>query len=142
MLNNVANFGIVFGLLNFVCMYYYKMKKVFFVFALIFLLICNGQAQLNVLYNFYDTNGASPCGALTPGASGKLYGMTSLGGSVSFNWGCIFSMDTNGNKYKRLFSFNYTNGLYPRGGLTLQGNKLFGMLSEGGTIQLGLHFFN
>ena len=97
------------------------------------------KAQYTVLHNFFAPpfDGENPWGDLT--LSGKtLYGMTSEGGTNNtFNSGCIFSIDTNGNNYKILLDFNDTNGGYPLGSLTLSGSRLYGMTSNGGVSGFG-----
>jgi uncharacterized repeat protein (TIGR03803 family) len=55
--------------------------------------------------------------------------MTYFGGAN--NLGCIFSIDTNGSRYKDLLDFDVTNGATPTGDLTLLGNKLYGMTLNG-----------
>jgi uncharacterized repeat protein (TIGR03803 family) len=64
--------------------------------------------------------------------------MTEEGGLNSE--GVIFSIDTDGNGYKDLLDFNYTNGEYPYGSLTLSKGKLFGMTREGGAMNNGCIF--
>jgi len=57
-----------------------------------------------------------------------------LGGASVGN---IFTIDTAGNNSKDLFDFNGTNGSDPNGYLTLSGNVLFGMTTDGGTYGVG-----
>ncbi len=95
-----------------------------------FLWIVIGNAQYTVLYNFnypaYNKNFVMPSLTLV---GNKLYGMTTLGGSLGY--GSIFSIDTNGNGYKTILNFNDTNGAEPYGSLTLYRGKLFGMTYRG-----------
>ncbi|HSY76510.1 MAG TPA: choice-of-anchor tandem repeat GloVer-containing protein [Bacteroidia bacterium] len=69
-----------------------------------------------------------------------LYGMTSAGGT--YNYGTLFTVDTNGNGFKRIVDFDpATNGgAGPSGSLTLVGNKLFGMTYASGGPGGGLIF--
>jgi uncharacterized repeat protein (TIGR03803 family) len=94
--------------------------------------------NFNDLFDFADTNGAEPHGALTLSASGNiLYGMTNGGGA---GYGVIFSLHTDGSNFKHLFSFGDTNGAYPYGNLLLTGNKLYGMAYDGTSAGYGLIF--
>lgn len=120
------------------------MKRMFAVllFALCSLSPTESRAQFTVLHNFFSApyDGQNPWGDLT--ISGKtLFGMTSEGGlSHTFNAGCIFSIDTDGNNYKILLDFNDTNGGYPLGSLTFSKGKLYGMTSNGGVKGYGSIF--
>lgn len=102
------------------------MRKIFVItfFVLSYSSSIFSQAQYNVLLNFNGKNGANPHGSLAY-LSGLLYGLTPWGGA--YDSGCIFSVDTNGNRYKDLFDFNSTTG---QGGssdfITLLGNKIYG----------------
>lgn len=114
------------------------MKKILLVLLSNLLLSITSDGQYSVLLNFNGANnpqGAEPRGGLILSGS-KLYGMTSLGGSLN-NAGNIFSVDTNGNGYKNLFAFDGMNGNQPWGKLILSGSKLFGMTTMGGYWQDG-----
>ena len=63
------------------------------------------------LKEFDGTNGASPYGSLIQASDGKLYGMTSQGGSNGY--GVIFSFDPSSSTYTKLKDFDYTNGASP-----------------------------
>jgi len=94
------------------------------------------------LYNFNDTDGSSPYGALTLFGN-ELYGMTYDGGA--FGEGVIFSINVNGTGYKVLYNLNDTNsispcGYHPYGSLTVLGNYLYGMTSGGGSTGDGTIF--
>ncbi len=110
-------------------------------FSILVLGIGAANAQYTDLLNFDSANGAYPQGSLTL-VNGRLYGMTTDGGAN--NWGCIFSIDTNGSGYKDLWNFNYsdtTNGADPeRGSLLNIGEKLYGMTTYGGTGVAGIIF--
>lgn len=84
---------------------------------------------------FNGANGSYPTGGLTL-LGNMLYGMTS-GGNNPGNDGNVFCIDTNGNNYKNLLTFNGTNGNEPLGNLTLIGNVLYGMTFMGGAHNLG-----
>ncbi len=114
------------------------MKKLLFLCCSILILATGTvKAQIRDLLNFNDTNGASPYGDVIISGN-KLFGMTYSGGE--YNYGVIFSMDTNGNRYKVLLNFNDTNGQNPYGALTLSGNILYGMTYYGGAWGNGLVF--
>jgi uncharacterized repeat protein (TIGR03803 family) len=89
------------------------------------------------LYNFNDTNGDHPEGALILSGS-VLYGMAYNGGSG--NGGTIFSTDTNGNRFKVLHNFTFISGANPYGDLTLSKGVLYGMADAGGTGDSGVVF--
>ena len=92
-----------------------------------------------ILQNFNGTNGAYPYGSLVQGSDGKLYGMTSGGGSS--NQGVIFSTNTDGTGFTILLNMNGTNGAYPYGSL-IQGidGRLYGMTQKGGNFGGGVIF--
>ncbi len=95
-------------------------------------------SRYNILHNFKGgSDGNNPNGSLA--LSGNvLYGMTTYGGDS--NYGCIFSIDTNGSGYSILNNFNGINGKYPKGSLTVCGNLLFGMTEYGGSHDSGCIF--
>jgi len=103
----------------------------------------NGGTAGN-LHSFNGTKGSNPWGDLTVSGSGtKLYGMTKSGGLNDF--GCIFTLNTNGTGYTVLLDFNNINdpkGAYPEGSLTLTPSEttLYGMTKAGGTNGLGCIF--
>lgn len=85
------------------------------------------------LVDFDWTNkGAYPFGNLIQATNGKLYGMTSTGGSTSN--GVIFSFDPADNSYIVVKNFDGTNGSHPYGSLLQANNgKLYGMTLLGNT---------
>lgn len=90
--------------------------------------------------DFDGTNGAIPKGSLIEGTDGKLYGMTSAGGSI--NKGTIFQYDPSSSTITLKFSFGgYASGTEPHGDL-LQATdgKLYGMTRLGGTHGKGVLF--
>ncbi len=114
------------------------MKKGYF---LIYIVYCLGigasNAQYTLLHSFNGYGGSFPVADLT-NSGNKFYGMTTQGGVN--NYGCIFSIDTNGSGYKDMFDFNNSNGSYPKGSLILSGNKLCGVCSGGGRNGDGVAF--
>ena len=99
----------------------------------------------SILLNFNGTNGSNPEGSLLQGKDGKLYGMTSKGGSSanggSLGYGVIFRINTDGTGYAIMQNFNNDNGAYPQGSL-IQGRdgKLYGMTLTGGNTGYGVIF--
>jgi len=93
----------------------------------------------NKLKDFDYTNGSSPNGSLVQPEDGKLYGMTSYGGTSGK--GVIFSFDPTTNTYGKLKDFDGTNGGSPFGSL-VKGvdTKLYGMTYFGGSNNLGVLF--
>lgn len=90
------------------------------------------------LLDFSGANGSSPFNILKISGS-VLYGMT-WGGGVN-GQGCIFKINTDGGGYTKLLDFNgTTNGAFPMGSLTLSGNVLYGMTTNGGTNSKGCIF--
>ncbi len=83
------------------------------------------------LIDFDSTNGAFPAGSLIQASDGKLYGITSAGGST--NNGVIFSFDPSTSIYTKLKDFSGAGGIKPYGSL-MQANdgKLYGMTTSGG----------
>ncbi len=91
------------------------------------------------IIEFNGTNGKSPGGSLTVGSNGKLYGMTSAGGSA--NLGVLFEFDPVALIYNTKHSFTVTNGYQPYGSLVSAGNgKLYGVTLAGGTAGYGVLF--
>jgi uncharacterized repeat protein (TIGR03803 family) len=109
--------------------------------GMIFYIDTNGN-NYTKLYNFGDdpvaacTIGCQPSGSLTY-TNGVFYGMAG-GGPV--NDGVIFTIDTSGAGYDTLITFTGANGAMPTGNLTLAGNTLYGMTSQGGADNLGCIF--
>jgi uncharacterized repeat protein (TIGR03803 family) len=96
-------------------------------------------------FDIADLNAASgynPYGSLLL-INGKLYGMTDSGGSNNgSDYGLIFSIDTNGSRWKDIEPFITSNGEGPHGTLlqSVSGDTLFGMASNGGNNQNGVIF--
>jgi uncharacterized repeat protein (TIGR03803 family) len=90
------------------------------------------------LKDFDWTNGAYPRGGLVQASNGKLYGMTTYGGSISA--GVIFSFDPSSSTYTKLKDFDGTNGGDPYGSLMQASDgKLYGM-AGGGSNGVGVIF--
>jgi uncharacterized repeat protein (TIGR03803 family) len=105
-----------------------------------------GTAGLGVLYEFdpatntyakkidlNGTNGASPYGSLFETQNGKLFGLTSAGGTI--NNGVLFEYDTSNSSYTVRYNFSVgPGGNSPQGSLVQGPNgKLFGTSVNGGS---------
>ena len=92
--------------------------------------------KLTTLHSFDLTDGAIPSGGLVQATNGNFYGTTSFGGtSLNCADGCgtVFEI-TPAGKFTALFSFNFTDGAGPNGGLVQATNgNLYGTTSGGGT---------
>ena len=94
------------------------------------------------VHDFDGTNGALPYGSLVQASNGKLYGMTTYGGSSNSYGGStngvIFSFDPSSSVYTKLKDFDGTNGSRPWGNLMQASDgKLYGMTREGGIDSVG-----
>jgi uncharacterized repeat protein (TIGR03803 family) len=87
---------------------------------------------------------AEPASVLSPGGSLVLSGNTLYGTNLydEADDGSVFSLPVTGEggSVTGLASFNGSNGDYPRGGLTLSGNTLYGTTEYGGVSGLGSVF--
>jgi len=93
-----------------------------------------------VLKDFNNfSEGMNPNGTLVQASNGKLYGMTTYGGTT--NSGTIFSYNPFSGVYKKVKDFDYDNGGVPKGSL-LKGSdgKLYGVTSQGGAFDDGVAF--
>lgn len=89
---------------------------------------------LTVLYNFDNLNGSEPMGELMQASNGKIYGLTSTGGSMA-NKGALFVFDPVAITYQKLYAFSGPDGSYPQGGLTQYNNStLYGLTTDGGHL--------
>jgi len=90
-----------------------------------------------ILKAFDGPDGAYPYGSLCQASNGKLFGMTTSGGSS--NGGVLFSFDLISNGFTKLKDFDFSSDHALRGGLiqTADGN-LYGM--AGGTTGSGALF--
>ncbi|MGA2870609.1 MAG: choice-of-anchor tandem repeat GloVer-containing protein, partial [Verrucomicrobiota bacterium] len=119
--------------------------------TLLLLVACCGRAgTVSTLFDFSaDPIGQGPFSQLVQGPNGTLYGET-FDAKPDTSWGTIFAINPNGTGFTNLFTFNYTNGAFPEGGLILSGNTLYGTTYEGangyGTVFAvgtnGLNFTN
>ncbi len=84
--------------------------------------------------------GDTPSGALCQAPNGKLYGLTTRGGTE--NLGVLFEWDPSTDMYTKKLDFNgRENGGNPAGSLVLTGeNKLVGVTEKGGTYDYGVLF--
>ncbi len=96
-------------------------------------------SQYSVIHNFAGgtADGSYPYYSDVTAADGVLYGMTSHGGSTLDDGdgrGVVFKVSETGGAVTLLHSFVGTanDGAIPRGSLTLSGNTLYGMTSDGG----------
>jgi len=93
----------------------------------------------SIVYTF----SGNPNGTLVL-SGGTLYG-TEVGGG-SFGDGSVFAVNTNGTGFTTLYSFTAfsasgnSDGAYPKGGLFLSGNSLYGIATEGGLGNNGTVF--
>lgn len=83
--------------------------------------------------------GNTPWGSLTA-FNGKLYGMTTFGGTANLDNGVLFEWDPLTNIYLKKYDFNGNNGKQPKGSLTLYNNKFYGVTSSGGVNNVGVIF--
>ena len=91
------------------------------------------------LKDLFFTNGSSPYGSLIQASDGKLYGMTTSGGSNGR--GVIFSFNPSASTYTKLKDFDRVNGGNPYGSLLQASNgKLYGMTTFGGSSDSGVIF--
>ncbi len=93
-----------------------------------------------VKVNFNGTNGATPYSSLIQASNGKLYGVTSAGGSSG--WGVLFEYDPVANSYAMKIDFTSTiNGTMPMGSLVQAADgKLYGLANFGGAYNSGALF--
>lgn len=123
------------------------------IMALLSLGTCATAQTFTVLVNFSGGDGANPGANPQAGlvaSGGTLYGTTYAGGSPNF--GTVFSVNTNGNDFTNLYSFNGAtydtntetyvpaDGANPSGELVLSGNMLYGTTSAGGSSNEGTVF--
>ncbi len=114
------------------------MKKILPLVVIIWQLVAgsfSAKAQYNVLLNFNGENspqGSAPWGDLTL-VGNKFYGMTQYGGA--YNYGCIFSVDTDGNGYNDMLDFNGSNGSWPQGSLICASGVLYG-ITQGSSLTI------
>jgi uncharacterized repeat protein (TIGR03803 family) len=113
-------------------------------FGLIFS-IRNDGSNYKDLFDFDATDGQAPYGPLTlsgPLLFGMTYGCPGIFCTQSY--GNVFSIDTDGSRFKVLLNFNNGGsaeyGGYGHGALTINGKVLYGMTYAGGANQYGVLF--
>jgi uncharacterized repeat protein (TIGR03803 family) len=101
---------------------------------------CDTLGSFTKKWDFsYAPNGGNPGKALCLAADGKLYGMTTTGGTN--NGGVIFSFDPNLLVYKVIYNFSQSTGAGPYGSLIQSSNGLlYGMTYGGGAHSGGVIF--
>jgi uncharacterized repeat protein (TIGR03803 family) len=112
-----------------------------------------GSSDAGVIYSFdpsaaiytklrefgANENGSNTSGSFIKANDGKLYGLTSGGGSLGY--GVLFSFDPSASNYKKLMDFDYAGGCYPQGSLTQASDgKLYGTTYTGGINDAGVIF--
>jgi uncharacterized repeat protein (TIGR03803 family) len=100
-------------------------------------------SQYAILHRFFGgEDGASPVAGLVGGSNGRLYGVTSSGGSTNrTQHGTIYGVNQDGSGYAVLHRFNGTNGTRPSGDLIrTAGGVLFGTTISGGASNRGVIF--
>jgi uncharacterized repeat protein (TIGR03803 family) len=86
-------------------------------------------------------NGSNPVSSLVLHGNGKLYGMTSSGGTD--NKGVLFEWDPSDDSLTKKIDFKgESNGADPHGGTLIQSDngRLYGMTTEGGSYNAGVIF--
>jgi uncharacterized repeat protein (TIGR03803 family) len=69
-----------------------------------------------------------------------IYGLTATG-VYTGDYGSVFSLGIGGGNYANLYNFyGGDTGAYPRGGIILSGNKLYGTALQGGAGNSGMIF--
>jgi uncharacterized repeat protein (TIGR03803 family) len=102
--------------------------------------------NLTALYNFKGSDGANPVDSPLPLNASTLIGTTESGGAQ--NWGTAWSLNIStlnpnglGGTLTQLYSFNYSDGAEPSGGLILGSDgNYYGTCSTGGEFGLGSIF--
>ena len=79
-------------------------------------------------------NGSNPLGSLMQVSTGKLYGVTSVGGAVG--GGVLFQYNIGTSAYSKKVDLNLSTGGSPNGGLVQSSvnGKLYGLAAVGGTV--------
>lgn len=99
----------------------------------VFAINTDGSGFTN-LHNFSGSDGSDPYSGLILSGN-TLYGTTSTGGLGS---GTVFAINTDGTGFTNLYNFTPSSngnrdGAYPRAGLILSGNVLYGTTFMGGS---------
>jgi uncharacterized repeat protein (TIGR03803 family) len=89
--------------------------------------------------DFDDQKGGHPFGTMKACTNGKLYGLTTEGGSNGY--GVLFEYDPTESSFEKKVEFNFTNGANPFGSFLLASNgKLYGVAAGGGSHEGGVLF--
>jgi len=91
------------------------------------------------LHEFDGPTGQYPDGGVVQAANGKIYGMTTTGGSAG-GGGVIFSWDPTTSTYLVEYSFSFSDGFTPFGTLTEYNGYLWGLTFGGGATGNGTLF--
>ena len=91
------------------------------------------------LHEFDGPTGQYPDGGVVQAANGKIYGMTTTGGSAG-GGGVIFSWDPATSTYLVEYSFSFSDGFTPFGTLTEYNGFLWGLTFGGGATGNGTLF--
>ena len=99
----------------------------------------NGE-NLETVYEFFKVEGSQPYYTKLCEFNGKLYGMTTIGGTSGL--GVLFEYDPNSDVYTKKIDFDgIERGSKPYGSLILATNgKLYGITREGGASNYGVIF--
>jgi uncharacterized repeat protein (TIGR03803 family) len=115
--------------------------RLFSLVALIFFSAALLRAQTyTVLHNFNETEGccSNYPGMMVQGRDGNIYGATTNGGTHLY--GNIFKM-TPAGALTSIYSFDFTNGAYPQGGISMgQDGNFYGATYQGGANSRGTIF--
>ncbi|MFC1668183.1 choice-of-anchor tandem repeat GloVer-containing protein, partial [Chlamydiota bacterium] len=113
-------------------------KRLLLVFGILFCISAMIYPDdITVLYEFGGQPDASEPWFTGLTYSGEtIYGATYFGGAN--NLGAIFSVDTNGNNYTVLHSFETPNGWYPGGNSVVSGDTMYGGTWKGGANLSGM----
>lgn len=88
------------------------------------------------IHDFDGINGSEPMGSLLQASNGKLYGMTSEGGT--HDDGVVFEFDITDNEFVKIFDFDSINGKRPLYSALIEFNPVIGIeeLSEAQIIKV------
>lgn len=90
-------------------------------------------------YDFNSASGQLPNGSFLEASNGKLYGMTTSGGTM--NQGVIFTYDPSNNQHTIVHNFDFFTGFAPYGSLIEGANGLlYGVAFGGGSMGYGVLF--
>jgi uncharacterized repeat protein (TIGR03803 family) len=95
-------------------------------------------ASLNASGYYTNNDGAFPYYAGLVLSGNTLYGTTINGGTNGF--GTVFKVNTDGNSFQVIHTFDITGGAYPEAGLVLKGSTLYGTAYTGGSTGDGTIF--